>query len=352
MYHDPYKAFDTVDHDILLQKLEKYGVIGLEHTWFFSYLKNRRQLCRVNGVASNMEEIKCGVPQGSCLGPLLFLIYINDLPFALKNSEVTMYADDTSISYSSKNIDDLNETLNSDLDSLKQWLEGNKLSLNVIKTQAMVIGSRPNIKKISDKLVPTPKYLGVPLDKHLVWDEHTKALRSKISRSLGFLKYAKKLLPKYTLSEMYRGIVEPHFRYCCSVWGGCGDSRLSMLQKLQNRAARIVTNSSYDTPAANLIKELKWPTVHDMIKQETATIVFKSINGLAPTYLSTLFTRNSAREIVNLRNRETDLLTPRMKTSNDQKAFSFRGAKVWNELKHEVKLAPSLSTFKCRLKCK
>ena len=129
------KAFDTVDHDILLQKLEKYGVIGLEHIWFSSYLKSRRQLCRVNGVASNMEEIKCGVPQGSCLGPLLFLIYLNDLPFPLKSSEVTMYADDTSISFSCKNIDELYETVNSetinsetvnnDLDSLKQLLEGN-----------------------------------------------------------------------------------------------------------------------------------------------------------------------------------------------------------------------------------
>ena len=145
-----------------------------------------------------------------------------------------MYADDTSISYSSKNIDELNETLNSDLDSLKQWLEGNKLSLNIIKIHAMVIGSRPNFKKISDKVVPTTsftisnlhidvvanaKYLGIQLDKHLLWDENTKALRSKISRSLGFLKYAKKLLPKHTLSQMYRGIVEPHFRYWCSVWG-------------------------------------------------------------------------------------------------------------------------------------
>ena len=152
------EAFDTVDHDILLQKLEMYGVIGLERTWFSSYLKNRWQLCRVNGVASNMEEIKCGVPQGSCLGPLLFFICINDLPISLKNSEVTMYADDTSISYSFKNIDELNETLNSDLYSLKQWLEGNKLSLDVIKTQAMVIGSRPNIKKMSDKSVLTPSF--------------------------------------------------------------------------------------------------------------------------------------------------------------------------------------------------
>ena len=106
-----------------------------------------------------------------------------------------------------------------------------------------------------------------------------------------------------------------------------------MLQKLQNRAARIVTNSSYDAPAANLIEELKWPTVHDVIKQETATIVFKSTSGLAPIYLSTLFTRNSTRDIVNLRNCDTDLLAPRMKTRNGQKAFSFRGAKVWNGLK-------------------
>ena len=185
----------------------------------------------------------------------------------------------------------------------------------------MVIGSRPNIKKISDKSVSTPsfavgnshidvvdnaKYLELQFDKHFVWDEHTKALRSRISRSLGFLKYDKKLLPKHTLSQMYRSIVEPHFCYCCSMWASCGDSRLSMLQKLQNRAVRIVTNSSYDAPAGKLIKELKWPTVHDMIKQETATIVFKSISGLTPTYLSTLLTKNSTRDIVNLRNCETD----------------------------------------------
>ena len=137
------------------------------------------------------------------------------------------------------------------------------------------------------------------------------------------------------------------------MWGNCGDSRLLALQKLQNRVARIVTNSCNDAPAANLIKraQIADSPRHDQ-SRDGATTVFKSISGLAPTYLSALFTRNSTPEIVDLRNRETDLLAPRMKTSNGQKAFSFRGSKVWNELEHEVKLAPSLSTFKCRLRCK
>ena len=364
IFIDLKKAFDTVDHEILLKKLTKYGIIGLENTWFASYLSNRMQFCKVNGVSSKLDDINCGVPQGSCLGPLLFLIYINDLPFSLQNSQVTMYADDTTISYSSKNIDDLNENMNRDLNCLKQWLQGNKLSLNVMKTQAMVVGSRPNLKKISDKKIESPsfaigdsqveivektKYLGVQLDQHLVWDEHTTFLRAKVSRALGFLKYAKKLLPQETLSQIYRGIVEPHFRYCCSVWGSCGESKRLALQKLQNRAARIVTNSSYDAPADALIQKLKWPTIAEIIKRETASIVFKSINGLAPTYLSNIFSKNSSRDTVKLRNSETDLRVPLMKTTNGQKSFSYRGAHLWNNLEPEVKQAPSLYAFKRRL---
>ena len=145
---------------------------------------------------------------------------------------MTMYADDTSISFTAKSVDDLKMTLNKELDSLRKWLEGNKVSLNVLKTQVMVIGSHPNLKKISIKLVEPPsfsiggsevemvdnvKYLGVQIDRNLAW---VHFIRSKASRAIGFLKYAKKLLPQDTLCKMYRGIVEPHLRYCCSVWGG------------------------------------------------------------------------------------------------------------------------------------
>ena len=124
------KAFDTVNHEILVKKLQTYGIRGKELLWFKLYLSHRKQCCKVSGKLSDLGEVTCGVPQGSCLGPLLFIIYINDLPLSIKHSNVNMYADDTSLSFSSKNILTINERVNEDLKCLKIWLAGNKLSIN------------------------------------------------------------------------------------------------------------------------------------------------------------------------------------------------------------------------------
>ena len=140
------KAFDTVDHKILYQKLEYYGVVDRELSWFKSYLSNRKQFCRVNGVDSNIKNIDVGVPQGSCLCPLLFLVYINDLPCIAKNSKVSMYADYTSIYHSSKDITQPNKVLNEKLIRLDRWLKGNKLSLNVTKMRSMLITTKKKRK--------------------------------------------------------------------------------------------------------------------------------------------------------------------------------------------------------------
>ena len=186
------------------------------------------------------------------------------------------------------------------------------------------------------------KYLGIQVDRNLNWKGHIKALSSKVSRAIGFLKHAKSFLPRATLKTLYTGIIEPHFRFCCSVWGNCGAIEKSQLQKLQNRAARILTNSRYDAGARPLLNILGLKKIQDLIDTETNTIVFKALNGHAPEYLSKLFIRNSETHLLALRNTTTDLQLPKKRTSN--------GLQSWNCLSLQIKQASSLKVFKAKQK--
>ena len=319
------KSFDTVDPQILYRKLESYGVLLRELAWFGSYLSNRVQCCTVHGVDSQIENIDIGVPQGSCLGPLLFLVYINDLPKAVKNSVTSMYADDTSLCFKSKDLSRVNEALNKDISHLDAWLISNKLSLNVAKTQSMLVSTKAKRKALDKsnqnlqvkingtelEAVSKIKYLGLLLDNSLDWKDQDQAVSLKVSRWLGILKHAKNFLPFSALTSLYTSIVEPHFRYCCSVWGCAGTTEINRLQKFQNRAARMVTNSSFDTPSNQLIDHLGWKTINELIDIESKTMVFKSLNELAPSYLLSLFRKNSQSSSYRLLNTSTDLRLPK-----------------------------------------
>ena len=294
----------------------------------------------------------------------MFLICINGLPFSLQKSHVSLYADDTAISLSSKSIDDLQNDLNLDLLKLKDWLHAKKLSLNVVKTQSLIVGSGPNMRKIENQSYAPPSFsigdqdiemitntrnLGVQIDSNLNWDKHIDTTKTKANRALRLIKYSKKYLPSDMLNKMYRGIVEPHLSYCCFVWGCCSESNIHVLQKIQNRAAKIVTSSPYDPPATPMIESLGWSTISDLIRKETATQTYKSLNSLALNYLKKFFAKYSDERKRFLRSSETDLKMPLLKTTSGQRAFSYRGAKLWNSLERATKLAPSLKTFKEQL---
>ena len=360
IFIDLKKAFDTVDHEILCQKLYRYGVQDRELAWFKSYLSNRKQFARANGVDSKIEEIDIGVPQGSCLGPLLFLVYIKDLSLAIKNSKTSMFADDSSIYRCSTDVPQLNREINEDLEKLDEWLMGNKLSLNVAKTHSMLIAFQqkhkslahsdirvdPKIREREIEIRSKAKYLGVLLDENLNWREHIRTVSAKASRAVGFLKYSKQYLSLTAVKILYTIIVEPHFQYCCSVWGCCNATEIQLLQKLQNRAARIVTNSSFDAVIKPMFESLGWKTIQQLMDRQSKIVTFKFLKSLAPKYLCELFNRNSACSSGNLRNTNTDVWLPRKNTVIGQKAFSFRGANIWNSLSTKAKLAPSLYKFK------
>ena len=194
------KAFDTVDHQILLRKLELYGVKDQALSLLNLYLSNRSQKCHMNGFLSSERMIRCGVPQGSILGPLFFLLYINDLPQCLSKTKPRLFADDTNLTASGDSITCLETAVNSDLGNLRKWLIANKLCLNIAKTEFMLIGSKQMIKSISNfqpnvvienkqiKQVHECNTLWVTVDQHLSWKSNTENICWKITSGISALK--------------------------------------------------------------------------------------------------------------------------------------------------------------------
>ena len=199
VFNDLRKAFDTVNHDILLCKLYHYGVKSTELKWFKSYLSNRRQYCSISGHDSNFSHVTTGIPQGSSLGPLLFLVYVNDLPNAVHDSLTGMYADDTGLYSMGPSISAMEETLNRDLSKLCCWLLANKLSINAVKSKFMIIASPYSMSKLVDKpeikvlgksleQVTSIDYLDMTMDQYLRWDKHVGALGKKLKSAISSVK--------------------------------------------------------------------------------------------------------------------------------------------------------------------
>ena len=225
---------------------------GIALNWFRSYLTNRTQRYLVNGSLSRISSLKCGVPQGTILGPLLFLIYINYLPNCLTSCQPRMYADDTHITYADVDVNSIQSNLNHDLGNLNKWLISNKLTLKTAKTEFMLIGSTQKLSTLSSQpefsinltieKVTSVKLLSIFIDENLRWQTHIDKLSKKIASGIGAIKRIRDFVPTPTLHCIYNALIQSQFDYCNIVWGNCGKTLFERLQKLQNRAARVLAN--------------------------------------------------------------------------------------------------------------
>ena len=265
MFLDLSKAFDTIDHRILIYKLKKYGIRGSALSFFQNYLSNRKQYVALDSNNSCKTSVTCGVPQGSILGPLLFLLYVNDLTRSSRILTFILFADDTNIFLSHKCLDTLVDILNLELRKVSSWFKCNKLSLNIDKTCFIHFKnpqSQSNCKNIFIDDIPivqkeSTKFLGVTLDSSLSWTEQTRNITTTLSKVIGILYKLKNILPQKTLIMLYNALVLPHINYCNIVWANCNKTKLNSILLLQKRALRICTNSHYLSHADPLFKQIK-----------------------------------------------------------------------------------------------
>ena len=199
LFLDLKKAFDTVNHEILVRKLKVYGIDGIELEWFRSYLRSHQEYCSLNGHKSSLIQVTCGIPQGSCLGPLLFILYLNDFESCLKFSKANLYADDTEVSFSSSNPSDVMQNFQAELKNISEWMRMNKLSIHPEKTVFMVV-NHPRRQKTLPELPPfylnnirikqvhKTKYLGLTADDSLNWNEQYKSVKGKVVGGLAALR--------------------------------------------------------------------------------------------------------------------------------------------------------------------
>jgi hypothetical protein len=292
VFVDFQKAFDTVNHSILLKKLDRYGIRGPALQWFKSYITNRLQYVSILGFDSEKKSIVHGVPQGSVLGPLLFLIYINDLHKAIKYSEAYLFADDTNLLHINTNLNKLQKEINIDLKSLCSWLLANKISLNKTKT-VLIYFKKPTtmipfnrIKINGLKLCPSNsvKYLGIYLDEHLNGSAHTEILLPKLRRANGMLSKIRHYTSREQIKSIYHAIFGSHLSYGCQIWGQSPtETYINKIQTFQNNAMRIISFSKdVRDHVSPIYADFNLLKIKDLIYTKNILLIHDYLNNKLP----------------------------------------------------------------------
>lgn len=326
--------------------------------WLKSYLSDRCQFVSFNNAESEKKLIKCGVPQGSILGPLLFLLYINDLPSCCDKLLPVIFADDTNVFLKGRSTDALIEIMNKELDNILKWLNANKLSLNISKTQYMVFHTQRNkpvisktlkIKNSAIEYVKYSKFLGVYLDSCLTWEKQISSIRSKIAKGMAIISKAKPFFNVSTLTTLYYSFIYPHLHYCIEVWGKASNIHLSKLFKLQKRVVKQIKSVPFRTESDPIFSKLKILKLNDIHRYKVITFMFRFIKGMLPNVFNNMFVRNSA-VVQRLTRQQHKLNIPRCHTSALQKTMRYIGIQEWNNICDVIDHSCSLHMFKNRVK--
>ena len=363
LFLDLSKAFDSLQHNILIRKLEHYGIRGISLNWFISYLSDRTQYVNIQDINSHSEMINCGVPQGSVLGPLLFLIYMNDISNSSNLGEFVLYADDTNVIYSHKDLDSLLHIASTEIEKVSSWFKANKLSMNADKTKLIIFKSKktlsidPKLKvKIDGQDVyntQSVKFLGVLIEPNLSWEIHTSAKANRMSQALAVLSKLKNILSKRAMLLIYHSLIETHITYSIMAFGNAAKKALKRIVQIQKRAIRIISKAKYNSHTNPLFKTLNILKVEDLFKLNCCKLYWKKVHNNLPPYISSQILTNEEAQYSTRQTRQShDIHTLPIRTNLGKQTLNYNISMTWNNLTPELKskVNLSLSSFSKKIK--
>ena len=356
IFCDISKAFDRVWHKGLIFKLKQHGISGLLLDWITDYLNNRSQKVVIRSCVSSAMNTNAGVPQGSVLGPLLFLVYVNDISDSLL-SLTRLFADDSSLFYAASSLTDIEGIINHDLRILSAWAKQWLITFNPSKTEAVLF----TLKKIDDfpqlyfentliNFVADHKHLGLTLSNNGQWHKHIENIITNAAKVIGIMRKLKYTFNRQALNQIYISYVLPILEYSSIVWDGCTLQESQTLEKLQNEAARIVTGLTRSVSLFNLYRECGWVPLMERRKEQKLVFMYKAIYGIVPSYI-TDHIPPLVRETTNypLRN-NNNVTVPFTRTEISHRSCIPSSISLWNSLNENLRENSSVATFKYQLK--
>ena len=333
-----------MNHDLLVKKPFFYGIRGTANAWLNNNLTNRNQYVIADDHSSGMRLITCGVPQGSVLGPVLFLLYINDICNVSNLLKFVLFADDTNIFCSSTSLHDLQYTINRELDKLFVWFSVNRLSLNLGKTNYMLFRSRQPDNELALKInnvvlprVAATKLLGIIIDDKLSWKPHIQSVKSKLSSVLSIMYKTSKLINTAGMYTLYCSLFHPYIAYCNEIWGNTYTSNVKCLFTLQKKAIRLICNADRLAHTNAMFKDMSILKLSEFVKYKTAIVMFNIFHGTLPIQCSSVyFTRQTKSSFVMVQ----------VRTNLKAMCLSVHGVKLWNTLPRDIKNCTSVNIFK------